>query len=402
MAAMSPYTEELRKYVFATKTLDKPIIEKLFNEMDIQIWNIIKFLIRNTDLVQPHIAEIYYSFLIGNDHNKSTFLIDLDAPKLEHPIFKNSQKSEFITRTSDLLFSTTREDYIIQLEKAQFLRSVFEEIIEHFLQKSEEYLQLDLNYTKIHNRLIEGRELRFNNLKFVANHLQKIEEVLGVNRLSLYFIFNKVGYYYKKYNKARQDIIDSFLRIVFSEAQSKTSEHVSLEDNFQNGYFGLLKASKTYDQRKKVPFGIFAKHWIKQTILKQMPVEGNTIYIPNIVHQKANKEKEEGSTSNHFIKITNSVITYSLDEVNKDNPDSLPLHNTIKDQNNSILNFEYSHFNNTFISEISSYWTQEEKTIVFLHEGMIENLPKKEDIPIKGKLLEVVHQLFKAESFSDL
>jgi RNA polymerase sigma factor (sigma-70 family) len=236
--------------------------------------------------------------------------------------------------------------------------------------------------------------------------LQKLERSLGTGRPQLYHVINTVDYLYQLYNNEREDILDSFLRIVFSEAKHKTSDHVSLQDNFQNGYFGLIKASKTYDQRKKVPFGTFAKNWIKERILKQMPVEGNTIYIPNIVHQKANKEKEKKEkgehTSEHFIKITNRVVTYSLDDVNKDDPDSLPLHNTIEDKNDSIAVFEHSHFNNTLLGEISEKWNNEEKTIVFLKEGMLENLPKKSDITINGRLLEMIHQLYDYSSFSDL
>jgi hypothetical protein len=78
MPRRSSYDEDLREYVFSIKTIGKDKIKSRFDQMDNELWSIIEFLVYNTNFVQPRIVEIYYTFLIGNDHNKSSYLHNMD------------------------------------------------------------------------------------------------------------------------------------------------------------------------------------------------------------------------------------------------------------------------------------------------------------------------------------
>jgi len=387
--------DRLREYIFDLNTLDKDNVKNRFDNLDSAIFKIISFMIKHTKYVQPKIHNILYVISSGTDHNRLLFFSTL--PKDTHDYFRDVRRVDFLERAIPLACS---EDdpaaYIEFLKKAAFLRLVYEEIIVEFLEAGELFFNLDSEYVKAHNALLEGSAIAAKKFVVLADKLNKVVEEIGADRSELFYIFSKVKYLFYKYNEYRHTLLLPFLRVVFTEANHKVSESVSLEDNFQNGYFGLVRASTIYDQTIGVPFGTYAQCWVKQRILSNLSTEGNIIKIPQIIWQKAAKESSNGENS-CYTSITERSVVYSLDDAGPDSSDNKALYQMLEDKDSSVDRFENNYFLQKVIVSMAKKWSPLEKTIVFLRHGMLDYLEEKRSVSDLSEIAEIVHQLFEAQ-----
>ncbi|MBU0683773.1 MAG: sigma-70 family RNA polymerase sigma factor [Candidatus Omnitrophota bacterium] len=85
----------------------------------------------------------------------------------------------------------------------------------------------------------------------------------------------------KKGNKkARQQMIQSNLRLVINIAKKYSYLGVPMLDLIEEGNLGLMKAVTKYDPHKGYRFSTYAAWWIKQFITRAVANQGKTVRIP--------------------------------------------------------------------------------------------------------------------------
>ena len=93
---------------------------------------------------------------------------------------------------------------------------------------------------------------------------------------------------------AKDRLIRTNLRLVFSRARYYQNRGMALEDLIQEGNLGLIKAVEKYDVSKGYKFGTYATWWINQALGRSVADKGRLIRIP--VHMVENINKVAKAT----------------------------------------------------------------------------------------------------------
>jgi RNA polymerase primary sigma factor len=81
--------------------------------------------------------------------------------------------------------------------------------------------------------------------------------------------------------RARQQLIESNLRLVVAIARRFTGLGLPLADLVQEGAIGLTHAADRFDWRRGSRFGTYAAWWIKQSIMRALTEQSRTIRLPH-------------------------------------------------------------------------------------------------------------------------
>jgi RNA polymerase primary sigma factor len=84
---------------------------------------------------------------------------------------------------------------------------------------------------------------------------------------------------------AKDEMIESNLRLVFAVARRYRGRGVPLEDLFQEGTVGLVRAVELFDHRRGLKFSTYAVWWIRRSLAKAIGAE-RVIRIPSGASQQ--------------------------------------------------------------------------------------------------------------------
>jgi RNA polymerase primary sigma factor len=80
--------------------------------------------------------------------------------------------------------------------------------------------------------------------------------------------------------EAKEQLVNSNLRLVISNARKYQGHDLPLLDLIQEGIFGLIRAAEKFDWRKGYKFSTYATFWIRQALQRALDNRSRTIRIP--------------------------------------------------------------------------------------------------------------------------
>ncbi len=96
--------------------------------------------------------------------------------------------------------------------------------------------------------------------------------------------------------RAKDLLVESNERLVLDVARKFQTASMPLEDLFQEGVIGLVRAVERFDPERGLRFSTFAIHWIRQSILRAIESKSKSIRIPSHITdslRKLEKTREE-------------------------------------------------------------------------------------------------------------
>ena len=120
----------------------------------------------------------------------------------------------------------------------------------------------------------------------------------------------------RKIHRAKEKIIHSNLRLVFSVAKKYSKEHtfVRLADLIQEGNIGLIRAIEKFQYQKGFEFTTYATPWVQQAIFSVMTDHGLSIRVPSNVVAIINKIKRHLKINDRSL----NELAINIEELSKE------------------------------------------------------------------------------------
>ena len=273
-----PIDRAIREKIFKIPLLPQEQIAARFQELDCLLYPHALLLVAKFPRLRDYFQEVMFRIASGNTLGKNYYdkedYEDGKAARTRKKILKNSEKRVLLQSFALLRLKDRPSHFCQGVQKAGFLRGVFEEAIELFLHITQTYTA----------DLTEMRQAALScdpHFIDIERRVHAVENELGfIDREELLLQIEESQRLWKRYTKLREDLIAPYFRMVYTIAKGTSTSESQRLDNFQNGIKGLIRAVKCYTPSRFAAFSVVAKTWIKQAILLDLKSEVNLIKLP--------------------------------------------------------------------------------------------------------------------------
>lgn len=266
---------DLRKDIFTIPLLKQEDLVPLFHQLDDVIVTMVNKILASSLTMRSRIVDVMVKVAAGNTYNKNIYEKETSTLNEKRSSTYKEHEIDFMNRCYNFLREVGNKDHLDkELAEPQFIRGVYEEILEEFVELTKEY-------TSNHHMALQARLL--NDTDRYTKHLSNcvaIENKLQFKDQLGYSVIRDAEQAHKKYIEIRSVIIAPYLRSVFSLAKNLGKNVHQILDNFQNGSMGLIRAVSCYSTIKPTSFSSVAKGWIKQMMLLRIKEEANFVKLP--------------------------------------------------------------------------------------------------------------------------
>ena len=165
--------------------------------------------------------------------------------------------------------------------------------ISDFEDGSDEFVESEIDDTEV-DKLLQADLVKMAESMDVDEPIKMYLREIG--QIPLLSYEEEIEYAQKVLNgdeEAKQNLIESNLRLVVSIAKKHTNRGLKMLDLIQEGNMGLMKAVEKFEYEKGFKFSTYATWWIRQAITRAIADQGRTIRIPVHMIETINKIKKE-------------------------------------------------------------------------------------------------------------
>jgi RNA polymerase sigma factor (sigma-70 family) len=288
-----PIAKVIREKIFKIPLLPQERVIEHFDVMDKLLFPHVLKMTEIFPRLQDYFQEIIFRIASGNTLGKNYFDKDDhedDESKKKQKILKNSESRVLAQSFTLLRLRDNPAEFVKIVEKSGFIRGVFEEAVELFIETTKHFEDSVRGLKKAQQE---------NSTDYIQHEgiLETIQTLLGVRDEKLIQQWVRdTNHIWTQYLAHRENLIAPYFRMVYTIAKKSSTSDAQTLDNFQNGTFGLIRAVKCYTPSRFAAFSVVAKMWIRQSILLNLKSEVNFIKLPVAnwhVFQKLEKVRQK-------------------------------------------------------------------------------------------------------------
>lgn len=247
-----------------------------------------------------------------------------------------------LTAGHEFLYAAATGDNISDIfpslyQHLPFVPAVYSILVKSFVRAVGNYCKLMDQMLCIREKMSHSHSRKasqqiLHRLSRLERQLAQVEQRVGGDRATLYGIIQQVRYRMRLVVEMQTAISLAYGRLTQQIAERYGRAPMQIEDNFQHGTYGLLRAIEYFDPFKGKAISGIARWWIRAAILLTIKDEANLVRVPSGIwkqHEKLEEMAHQNGIAGDLISIAKLAgMTYDDVEsiyksVNVNRPSSL-------------------------------------------------------------------------------